>query len=450
MLIVKKLRLLNTLNVSGCNITDQQAEMIGAALTAIVSLTKLDLSHTTFNSYKATKIISALKNVTSLKEFKVNNNDIDDGAADLLTTVISNNSLIQEINLSHNKLSYTGVLSITKSVSRDIKIFDISGNFITTDTVADLATALSKFPVLQKLNISQNLLTLTNVLTIAQALRSHPTLQCLDLSSNDVSFPSACEFIVDVILSVNERLINLNVCGKNIKPRYIKDHSSPKRDRNSFPGFEIQNFDALQCFSLDNQTNFIKVTETCPFPSEDDITSYYVDHLGAVIYNQCHNFALVVPPGTISEGDCVEIQVTANYFSPYTIPDGFYPISSYFWVGANYEFKAPVYLILNHYAKIRSLEDINNLHVLRTSTHDPIVTSETLKMIRISDGVYFDKEIGCCVLATNHFCSFCQAKGIKVIPEILSACYCTFGEPDGSYIAEVCFCPANSECHKVS
>ena len=56
---------------------------------------------------------------------------------------------------------------------------------------------------------------------------------------------------------------------------------------------------------------------------------------------------------------------------PYVFPDRLYPISSYYWVSANYEFKAPVYFIMNHYAKIRNLEGISNLHMSHKCTHKP-------------------------------------------------------------------------------
>ena len=451
-ILAEQLRLLTTLNVSGFNITDQGADMIAAVLQAAVSLTRLDLSNTMLNSVKATKIFTALWDISSLKVFKVNNNDIDDGAADSIAAIFSNSSL-EEIDLSHNKFSYTGVLNMTNAVSKiaNIRKVNISNNLIASDNIVVLATALSKCLALQQLNLSQNMLKLTDILMIAQIFRHHPTLQALDLSNNNVSFSSAAEFIIDIILSVNEPLINLNVCGRSIRPRCIDDLCSPSSENNSTT-FTLSSLYSLQHSSVDIQTNFIKVVEACPIYS-DDIMSYYVDHLGGVFYNPYHNFALIIPPGAVSQGDCVEIQGTANHFSPYIIPEGFYPISSYFWVSANYEFKTAVYFIMSHYAKIRSLEDISYLHVLHHCMQDPSATSENLMLSTISDGVYFDSEIRYCVLATNHFCSYCQAKSVKSIPEFLLACYCTYDEySSGSCtrIAEVCFCPSNSECKKVT
>ena len=289
------------------------------------------------------------------------------------------------------------------------------------------------------------MLRLTDILTIAQVFRYHPTLQTLDLSNNNVSFPSNAEFIVDVVLSVNQTLVYLNVCGRNIRPRCI-DSLPPS------PTFTLSSLYSLQHSSIDIPTKFIKVVEACPLRN-DDIISYYVDHRGGVFYNEYHNFALVIPPGAVLQGDCVEIQGTSEYFGPYIIPDGFYPISSYIWVSANYVFKATVYFIMSHYAKIRSLEDISNLHVLHNCSHDPNIASKRTMLSTISDGVYFDTKIGYCVLATNHFCSYCQAKSVKSIPDHLLLCYCTYDEycsGSCSKVGEVCFCPSNSECKKVT
>ena len=449
-LFVEQIRLLTKLNVSGYNITDQGVTLMVAILMETVSLAKLDLSNTMLNSVKATTIIGALKNNSSLKVFNISHNEVDDGATDSITAAFLNNSKIEIVNLSHNQLSYNGVLKVVSLLPKSIKIIDISSNVIACNDITDLATALSSCPVLQHVSISQNLLSLTNVLMIAQYFRNHPALQMLDLSNNSIKLSSACEFIVDVLLSVNQALVYLNICDRNIRPRYIDDFLSPPSSENYSTTFStLQCLYSLQRSSLDTTTNFIKVAETCPIIS-DDIISYYVDHRGGVFYNEYHNFAIVIPPGAVSQGDCVEIQATANYFNSYTIPDGYYPISSHFWVTADYVFKFPVYLIMNHYAKIRSVEDIDNLHVLHKCTRDATVRNDDLMMSTVSDGAYFDNDISYCVLATDHFCSYCQAKDVRHIPEYLLACYSTYAEPSsGSLIAEVCFCPSNSECKKV-
>ena len=452
--LLEQMKLLMELNLSGCNITDQGAETLATILLETASLEILDLSETMLNTIKVIKISNSLKSLSCLKTLNINKNDIDDDATESIAAVICNNCLLEKLNISYNQFSYTGVLNIAKSllVTKNIRVFDISNNSIKSDCAIELAAALSKCPMLQEINISRSSLSLTNVLTIAQFFRYHPTLQILDISDNIASFPSACECIMDIVLSVNQTIVSLDVCGRNIRPRYIEDYLSPQNSVNITTEFTLQSLNLMQHsllgFDIDNaRTKLIKATEPCPILS-DDIISYYVDSVGAAFYNPYHNFVILIPPGAVSQGECVEIQATANYFGPFKIPDGLYPISSYFWFSANYEFKTPVYLIMNHYARIRSLEDVINLHVLHACTHDSNVMNE---MSAISDGVYFDYNIGFCVLATKHFCSYCQAKGIKHIPESLLACYCTYDDPvRESLIAEVSFCPSNSHCKKVT
>ena len=390
-LVIQQLKLLTVINVSGCKITNQGADMVAAILLETVSLEKLDISDTTLNEVKGDKIRSALKSISSLK------------------------------------------------------VLNMSNNFIASK---HLVIALTECPTLEELNVSQNLLMFSNVVKIAQSFRHHAILKALDLSGNKISFSTACEFIVDVILSVNQKLTYLNICGRNIRPRFVDDYLSPPSCENDSSGFVLQDLYLLQHFPLNNYTytKLIKVVETCPI-SKENVISYYVDHKGSVFYHH-YNFVIFVPPGAVSQGQCVEIQASASHFGPYEIPAGFYPISNFVWISANYRFKIPVYVVMSHHAKIRSLEDVNCLSVLQTCGSN--VAGEKYMMTKISDGVFFDYEIGYCVLATDHFCSYSQAKNNENVPEFLTAFYYTYDVSYNSHIVEVCFSKSNcQDCEKV-
>ena len=457
--IAKALQNISTLTTFAINnnsVGEGAADSIAKVLSNSTNLQQLYLGNNSFNAKGMNKIAEALQNVSTLTMFDIGNNNIDKEAADNIAKVLSNNTKLEKLNFSNNHFKAVDMIQIAKTLEniRTLTMLNISNNSIgkeaTNDIIADLAATLSKSVVLRKLNVSQNSLKFVNVVTFAHYFRHHPTLQTFNLINNATdSFSPAYELIVDVILSVNPVLINLNVCGRNIRPRDVKDYLPPS---NIYTKFTLEIFYSLQPSSsdiTDGQT-IIKVTEICPMLCQD-ITSYYVDHLGGVFYNQCHNYAIVVPPGAVSQGECVEIQSNTSCFSPYIIPDGFYPISSYYWISANYEFKIPVYFIMNHYAKIRNLEDISNLHVLQACVDSSNGGIENVTMNPISNGVYFDYDIGHCVVATNHFCCYCQAKSVQDIPEYLLACYYTYDEPSsGSFIAEVCFCPSNTDFKKVA
>ena len=391
MLVVERLRLLTVINVSGCKITNQGADMMATILLETVSLEKLDMSNTALNKVNCDKIKNALRSIFSLK------------------------------------------------------VLNISNNFITSE---DLIIALTKCSALEELNVSQNLIKFSSVVKIAQFFRHHAILKSINLSNNMISFPTACEFIIDVILSVNQTLTYLNVCGRNIRPRFVDDYLSPPNSENSSSGFVLQDLYLLQHFPLNNYTytQLLKVIETCPI-SKENVISYYADHKGGVFYHH-YNFAIFVPPGAVSQGQCVEIQASASHFGPYKIPIGIYPISNFIWISANYRFKIPVYVVMSHHAKIRSVEDINCLLVLQTC--DSNVVGEKYMMTKVSDGVFFDYEIGYCVLATDHFCSYSQAKDNANVPEFLTAFYFTYDVSDDSHIVEVCFSKSNChDCEKV-
>ena len=438
----------------GYNITRANVAMPDSTVVKVCNISSANLSTTA-----AIEILITLRNVTSLK---VNNQFIDDTAVQSIVDIISCN-LLEELNISSNKFTVSGVIQMIQalSMSKYINILDISKSFRehnSYEKADDLAIALTQCPTVQELNVSNNLLTFTSVIIIVQTLKDHPGLQIFNISDNITSYFLECEFLVDVILSVNQVLTNVNVCGRNIRPRFNDNclFSLPNCAENSIR-FALQNLYFTQHVvvnkfdqaMLDAHISFITCKEECPISSKR-IISYYVNHNGGTFYNQYHDFALVIPPGAILQGDCVEIQATASHFGPYKLPDGHYPISAYFWLSACYTFKIPVYLIMGHYAKLRSVEDINNLCVLQACVRNLTITEGKLVMKEVSSGVNFDYEIGYCILATDHFCSFCMAKKIEFIPERFSALLHTFETDDSQYIAEVCFCPAISACRQVA
>jgi len=463
--VIKSLSMLKTLNLSHLNVTDQGSDMIATIIFKAVSLVTFDISHTRLNATKVININKALQNISSLQFLKMSKNFINDKAMDSIAAVIGNNHGMKYLDISGNKLSTNSLTQIVDALSihNSIRVLDISNNDILFDQTKDLKATFATCSSLQELNLSQNSLMFTGVLTIAQALRNHPNLQVLLLNNNSISFLSACEFLVDVILSTNQSLVNLNVCGRNIRPRFIVNHLIPASIQEKHTGFVLQNlylsyYLLLSCIlsSLDNNKktaeftpdDFIKVTEKCPFDN-DYITSYFVDHNGGVFFNKEHNFSIVIPPVAVSQGDCIQIQATASRFGPYELPDGCFPISSYFWISATYTFNIPVYLILSHHANLRNVSDCSRLFALEAcSRHTCVSEREMLNMNKVYDGVFFDKKNGYCIVSTNHFCSYCLGKDDTTIPDEFYASFYTYSF-QGVLKAEICMCHVNKECIEV-
>ena len=194
--------------------------------------------------------------------------------------------------------------------------------------------------------------------------------------------------------------------------------------------------------------------ESCPI-KDQYIVSYYVDHDGGTFYNQDHDFAIVVPPGAVLQGDCVEIRATASSFGPFQFPNGYSPVSSFFWASSDYTFKFPVYFIMSHYAVIKNVNDINSLCVLQACAHNFNITNEKkLMMAELLNGVYFDCELRYCVITTQHFCSFSAQErnegNLSKWFKVFCYEYLRPGESNREeYFTEVCFCPHNCDCSKV-
>ena len=459
---------LKTLHIHGYNIGDKGKELIVAVLSKTILLENFNISNCNLNTINATEIVRALKNVSSMKSFNLSSNAICKEAASNIVQFISNNPKLEELNLSDNEIS-TGVLHIAVSLSNKfIRSLDISKNCITADYIEGIVSALAQCPSLEDLNMSNNLLTFTGIVKVAEGLRGNRSLQTLNLNNNLTSFHSEGEFLVDVILSTNQSLVYLNICGRNIRPRFTYNHFFPP------PGTELTSarfllqklyqlslspsFDMLtfKNTAMNRPDEFIKVTEEiCPIV-DHNIVSYYVDHDGGTFYNQDHDFAIVIPPGAVSQGECVEIIATASFLGPYQFPDECNPVSSFFWVSSNYTFKIPVYLIMSHYAVIKNVNDINSLCVLQVCKYDLSSTTKEKKLMmkEILNGVYFDYKIRYCIAATTHFCSFGvqeKTKGnLSKRFKILCYDYRHHDEDAGEqYITEVCFYPNNCSCSKV-
>ena len=408
--------------------------------------------------------------LAKLKTLSVNGCNITDKGKELIKAFVTKSTVLQIFDMSNAKLStikaseIVGVFALTKTAA--IQSLDISRNCITADYLEDLISALAQCNTLENLNLSHNLLIFTSIIAIAEGLRGHHNLKNLDLSENLISFHSEAEFLVDVILSTSQSLVYLNICGRNIRPRFSNDHLFPPPNTklqstrfplqnlylSRLPSFDMFTFKSRE---MDVPENFIEAKEeSCPM-LDKKIVSYYVDHDGGTFYNQDHDFAIVIPPGAVLQGDCVEIRATASLFGPYQFPNGYNPVSSFFWASSDYTFKIPVYLIMSHYAVIKNVDDVYSLCVLQACKHDVSITNEgKLMMTEILNGVHFDCDIRYYVLKTQHFCSFsAQEKSEGILSKWFKVfCYeykLPCEDNFEQYLTEVCFCPDNCDCSKV-
>ena len=327
--------------------------------------------------------------------------------------------------------------------------------------------------ILTELDLSESQLSLTDMIKTAQLSRDNAENQKLTICSNTgIKFCPEAEFIIDVILSVNFTLSELVINGTNIRPRF--SNCSKILANNIDMKFSLQHFYIANKFPLylsksdvfienfvtkcSDKKRIIKVEEECPF-DHTTIFTHYVDCEGGVYYYKDHDFALFIPPGAILQKDCLEIKVSSSFYGQYFMPQNYDRISSYVWVGASYNFKVPVYLVINHFVDIKSVKAIKALTAFEACKFYANKNNGERAMMHEIPTNYFDYDLRYCVISTDHFCTYCLAelRSSSLCQEynnrrvFLANYYSYKEEPRNSitYIAEICCLYFNNNCLKV-
>jgi len=73
------------------------------------------------------------------------------------------------------------------------------------------------------------------------------------------------------------------------------------------------------------------------------------DYDGGELLIKEHSVKVTVPIGAINKGQKVQIEAAASLFGQFIIPDGYYPISAYVWIGTCSKFiKKPFKVEIEH------------------------------------------------------------------------------------------------------
>ena len=431
----------------------------------VMSLKKLKLDHLDYitdhmeikaasierqsTTFKIQIFMDIQKNGISLKKSS-NNEDLDG------TVATGKHDHLLKVSNHNMSMAFCTVQMILFSLlmfTADINVLDFNKtlNFTSFDKEVEmLINMLINYPILFYI-ICNNLSVL--ITTQMSMLRNHPCLKIFKKNTNIVSYILEYKVLIDM-QSFNHFLINEKIFDRSTRSRFNNWLISLLNCYINFTPQTLYFTKHEVLVSKFNQATFNKYTdvfkakEECPIPDKL-IISYHVDHNGGIFYNQDHDFALVVPPGAVSTGHCVEIQATASRFGPYKLPDGYYPISNFFWLSAYYTFKIPVYLIMGHYADIRNLKDIDNLFLLQACVRDLTISEGKQVLKKVLNNFQFEHETNCGIFTTDHFCSFCMAKKIMFLPENFLSFFYTYST-DKKYFAEICVCPGEPfECFKV-
>ena len=150
----------------------------------------------------------------------------------------------------------------------------------------------------------------------------------------------------------------------------------------------------------------------CPINGCKPLSKVF-DHHGGKMTIEEHDVTITVPELAVSRGEEVEIQAVASLIGPYKLPDDYYPISVFVWVGADYIFKKPVRITIPHFASIKDLDESFNVAVLTANKEDYTLNENGDLVLQMHKSVYeyqYEVKSEYCDYYTNRFCSKCLAE----------------------------------------
>ena len=165
-----------------------------------------------------------------------------------------------------------------------------------------------------------------------------------------------------------------------------------------------------------------------------------------------HAVKVTVPIGAIDEGYIVHIKAAASLFGSFVIPEGYYPISAYVWIGTCYEFKKKLKVEIEHDTVISQETNFSELHVLTAREEDKCNGENNQILYKMhEDTCEYQYEVNktTCTVFTSHFCSKCLAASKKAkrvimyhyLPDDYKSAY--------EFITEVSFCYDLKFCKEV-
>ena len=167
-----------------------------------------------------------------------------------------------------------------------------------------------------------------------------------------------------------------------------------------------------------------------------------------------HAVKVTVPIGAIEKGYEVQIEAAASLFGPFTVPEGYHPISTYVWIGACYEFNKNLKVELEHDIDLSEETDVSGVCVLTACEEDKGIGENNRVLYKMhEDACEYQLNKTTCTFFTSHFCSKCLAvkeENIKSPKRVIMYHYLPENyKSEYEFAAEVTFCYDLQFCKEV-
>ena len=211
---LQKISTLTKLCINNNSITYEAVDDIVGAISCNTQLEEFDVSG---NDLDIVTIAKALQNVVTLTKLNISNNRITCTAANAIAIAITHNTHLQEFIISGNYLKVIGATVIARGLQRIstlTKLYMVNNN-ISYETVGDIATAISYNMYLQEFDIGRNSLQALGAARIAKGLKKISTLRKLRINNNRINSEVAHD--IAVAISCNTQLEEFDVSGNNLE-----------------------------------------------------------------------------------------------------------------------------------------------------------------------------------------------------------------------------------------
>ena len=195
--------------------------------------------------------------------------------------------------------------------------------------------------------------------------------------------------------------------------------------------------------------------EICPLRNSQIISRIF-DYNGGELLIKEHAVKVTVPIGAIDENYKVQIEAAASLFGPFIIPEDYYPISAYVWIGAGYEFKKKLKIEMEHDIVVSEGTDVSELCVLTACEENKCDGENNQILYRMHEDTceyHYELNKSTCTIFTSHFCSKClaakEAEAKKARRIIMYHYLPEDYKSEDEFVAEVCLCYDLRFCKEV-
>ena len=155
--------------------------------------------------------------------------------------------------------------------------------------------------------------------------------------------------------------------------------------------------------------------EDCPVNKRQTVSRIF-DHSGGDMLITAHAVKVTVPAGAIKEKHEVQIEAAASLFGPFIIPEDYDPIGAFVWIAADYEFKKPLMVEIEHEVLINEATNLSELCILTAHEKDICYEENDRGLYKMHEDTceyHYPLNKSYCTVLASHFCSKCPAKRWK-------------------------------------